>query len=249
MSVGYQEDQLEQEREADATQGKWVWQTVKTKGRKSKCHTLLKDQQAWRQVLVMIQQGVFDHVAAQCLGISITTWHRWMVQGSEDEEEGRNTAYREFWHEITMAKARARAFCEMEVRRDDPKHWLSRVAKTRENNPGWTDTVHIGGDPESSPLKLELSGLLVSDDAPPSDLAAVLVMMEELGITMPTQATKHIVSQSQTVEGKVLANTDTNGDEDDADEEDNRIGGSGYRPDKDTAYKDVPKRPDLPPLR
>lgn len=242
------EEEREQQPEQAPSPPPDLWPTVKLKGRKPKCGELMRDQGVWRQLLETIRQGAYDYVVAEAMGISDGTFYRWMRQGEQDYHDGRHTNERKFWREVRQAKARARMDKELEVARVDPKFWLKNVAKTKEGRPGWTDEVQVSGDIDVN-MDLGLSGLIVKDDAPASDLAAVFVLMEQLRLLVPTPVTRNVVESSQVVEGSATVSEPINDqpeDDDYDDDEEDEIGGRGYFPEKGKHYKDVPAQHDTP---
>lgn len=107
-------------------------------GRKSALERLLESQpDILGKVINYIKLGAYDHVAAQALGVRAETFARWMRKGSRKSAP---KLYRQFYDDISQAKAQARLLAEVQVKQDDPKYWL-RIGpgRTKENLPGWTE--------------------------------------------------------------------------------------------------------------
>lgn len=114
-------------------------------GRKSK---LTPDVQ--QTIISYVRGGAFAWVAAEAVGISKTTFFRWLQQG-EAAESG---PYHNFWLQVRRAHAQARVAAEAEVRRENPLAWLRYgPGRQRPGEPGWTETREIAG-PDAGPLEI-----------------------------------------------------------------------------------------------
>jgi hypothetical protein len=89
-----------------------------------------------------VEAGATDHAAAQAAGISERTFRDWRARA-----EGRHPTRKatpellELFEQIAEAKGRARVLREIEVARDDPKHWLRYQARSKPGLDGWTEPV------------------------------------------------------------------------------------------------------------
>jgi hypothetical protein len=206
------------------------------KGRRPKVTLLMGDERAWAQVLMLIRQGVFDHIAAKALGISASTWYRWMAKGEQDEAEGNHTHVRDFWEQVSAAKAQARVTKELQVGQMDPRFWLRNgPGKTKRNDPGWTDNIAVVGDGEADPLRVE--GEFVAavgfEDPEPTDLAATLQALAQLGFLEGQSANAALKAGGRIVD----VNLPTPDEEYEDNDED--IGAKGYNPQRGKQPQDV----------
>ena len=92
-----------------------------------------------RQILTYIRAGVFDHVAAQSVGISPRTFRDWIARGEGRGQRLATPELARFAQEVRAAKAEARIAAEVRVYREQPGYWLSRAARTRDTAEGWTE--------------------------------------------------------------------------------------------------------------
>jgi hypothetical protein len=74
-------------------------------------------------LIASIRAGAFESGAAEAAGIGRRTFVRWMQQGREDDEHGREKSFWHLWRRLTEARAQARATAEVEVRKADPLAW------------------------------------------------------------------------------------------------------------------------------
>jgi len=186
--------------ETTGTEKKNGFFTVHLPGRKPKVVTLMRDELAWGQLLMLIRQGVFDHTAAQAIGVGSSTWYRWMAQGERDHNLGDHTHVREFWEKVSAARAQARVTKELQVGQMDPRFWLRNgPGKTKRNNPGWTDNIAVVGDDEADPLRIE--GEFVAavgfEDPAPTDLAQTLAALAQLGFLVGANASAALKAGGQ----------------------------------------------------
>lgn len=157
----------------------------------------------YKRMLELIRMGCYDHVAAASLGITPHTFLKWLKQGAE----GYSPATRKFYLDVMEARNQARALAEIEVKKLDPKFWLTRgpgkhslaVEEITDDGqmehtvlPGWEDVQHLevsgspspfnpGFAPTESPTQLPTV-------TPLQEFAASLQLMEELGILKLTDS-------------------------------------------------------------
>lgn len=144
-------------------------------------------QDVYQKILLFIEQGVYDYVAAEAMGITNWTWQNWLRRGEEDWKAGRKTNYVRFFLDVRTAQSRGRLIAELEARRDSVQFWLTRgPGRTRPGRPGWTETITVAGD-EEMPLELNVNAdNSLSQPSSIQDLARTLVVMEQLGIATRT---------------------------------------------------------------
>jgi len=105
-----------------------------------------------KKILGYIRQGAYDWVAAQACGIGSRTFYRWMSAG----EKNANSPYRQFWQEVSQARAEARVLAEADVRKTQPFNWLRcGPGRERPGEPGWTEGHEITG-PEGKELVVNI---------------------------------------------------------------------------------------------
>jgi hypothetical protein len=92
-------------------------------------------------IVSYIRAGAYDYVAAEAAGVSARTFHDWVARG-EDRHPSRAATprLRAFAQEVQKARAEARLAAEIRVHRERPTYWLSRVARTKPEREGWTDS-------------------------------------------------------------------------------------------------------------
>ncbi|MEX2440467.1 MAG: transposase [Actinomycetota bacterium] len=92
------------------------------------------------QIVALIRGGVFAYVAAETAGISERTYRDWIARG-EDRHSSRSSTptLRAFAKEVRRAQAEARAVVEARIFREHPRWWLTHVAPTTQDRPGWTE--------------------------------------------------------------------------------------------------------------
>lgn len=178
---------------SSSTQETSLFKEAPKLGRKGKIHRLMKGApEVYRKVVMFIEQGCYDYVAAEAMGVTADTWRKWMRRGEEEAADGKNTYYARFFRDISMASARARLMAELEVRRDDPKFFLTHgPGKPRPNRPGWSNRVEVAGDADS-PLSLEVADAR-PDSAPVEELGTAIALMEELGLIHATPEGRQII--------------------------------------------------------
>lgn len=95
-------------------------------GRKSILIDLVQYSPAlYAKMMLYIQQGVYYHVAAECIGVNENTFHDWATRGNQDLKDEKDTFYSRFFLDVKRAVAVARAECEVEIKKKDPRRWLS----------------------------------------------------------------------------------------------------------------------------
>ena len=199
-------------------------------GRRSILETLMEDvQDEYQRLLMTIELGAYDYVAAEAIGIGKSTWSQWMRYGRRDDEAGEDSIYRRFMLDVMQAQAKARMTVEMQVRRDNPEFWLTRgPGKTRPDRPGWTESIAVVGDADADPITVS-NHLIQEDVVTPTDAATVLLLMEQLGIVELNSNHQSVLKYSNVV--------DADDDSDDDPEDPDR----GYNPEKDKPLKELPR--------
>lgn len=97
------------------------------------------DPQIADAIVTYIQAGAYDHVAAEAAGLSKEDYHAWIERGTR-KHAGKN--FRKFAERIRQAKALARVWAEIEMRKEDARFWLkSGPGKESPHNPGWSKEV------------------------------------------------------------------------------------------------------------
>lgn len=204
-------------------------------GRSLKLKHLLSDenQHVYRKLLLFIEKGVYDYVVAEALGISQTTFYRWLREGSY----AKSGLKRQFWQDVTQARAKARLVKELEVARDDAKFWLRcGPGKTKQDRPGWTENIAVVGDAEADAVQVE--GEFVSavgyEDPEPSDLAQTLAVIAQLGFLEGVQAkqTLKLGQASNTVDMEESP-------EDFVDDDGGDVGTKGHNPERGLDVQEV----------
>jgi len=89
------------------------------------------------KILTLIGAGAYDYVAAEAAGVAARTLREWLARGEGRSERGSTPKLRAFARKVRTAKALARVDAEVRVFRENPKLWLSRVARTRGDREGW----------------------------------------------------------------------------------------------------------------
>jgi len=153
------------------------------KGRRMALYRLPPE--TYQAFLQYLRLGAFDHVAAAALGITPETLKRWTKRG-EKESSG---IYRSFYLDVLEARGHARLMAELQVKRDDPKFWLTRgPGKTKPGLPGWTEEAAIR-------LNGEVEHRTTEQIAPLPNLAEALEILQELGLLTLSEATKQLFRQ------------------------------------------------------
>lgn len=71
-------------------------------------------------IVEAIRTGNYAEVSARAAGIHETTYYRWMETGEADEEQGRDTAYRQFREAVLTASAEAETTAVVTLREAMP---------------------------------------------------------------------------------------------------------------------------------
>jgi hypothetical protein len=74
------------------------------------------------KLIQLIRLGVFQHVAAQAVGISRATFSQWLNRGTQRP----GSVYGKLLRDVEEATCRARAIAEMQVKQQDPRYWLTK---------------------------------------------------------------------------------------------------------------------------
>lgn len=147
---------------------------TKKVGRKSKLTPQLID-----QLCRHLKAGAFDYAAARAVGISKTTFYRWLEQGQKEETEveaieaaggevGEPSLFWDFWDKVSQSAALARIDAERRVFADDPFKWLRYgPGRDRPGEPGWTDesTLNVKGDQPTEYVLVWNDQVIGDDDA------------------------------------------------------------------------------------
>src|SRR5574343_2046556 len=96
--------------------GRIIKKPYRTDNMHGKLSSLTEERKAG--ILQMIRAGAYPHVAARAFGVSRQCWWNWMNHKGEE--------YRAFQEEVEGATAIVRAAVEVEIRKTDPKFWLTR---------------------------------------------------------------------------------------------------------------------------
>jgi hypothetical protein len=147
---------------------------ARTRGRFTKLETLMiHHADVYAQILKYIELGAYDYIAAEAMGVSVASWHKYISVGSKSKP---GTLFRRFFDDVTKAKAKARLLVEMQVRRDNPEFWLTKgPGRSRPGREGWTDVD------ETKAGNAAFRGAYL-EHVKNSDLATTLAHMEELGL-------------------------------------------------------------------
>lgn len=85
----------------------------------------------------IVREGATTAVVAEACGISRRTYFNWMAWGEEGKEP-----YAEFYRQVKLAKAQARAATEIAIRRLNPLVWLTR-GPARFDEDAWSDAQKV----------------------------------------------------------------------------------------------------------
>jgi hypothetical protein len=111
-------------------------------------------------LLGLIRSGIFDHVAAESVGISARTLRGWVARGEGRSSRAATPKLRAFARKYRQAKAEARALGEARVYKEDIKWWLTHAAPSRDGLPGWTAMPEGSGGEGDVPSPEELKDLI-----------------------------------------------------------------------------------------
>lgn len=152
---------------------------------------------SYHRMLELVRLGAYDHVASAALGITPSTFARWMKEGGD----GKDALSRKFYLDVMEARNQARALAEIEVKKTDPKFWLTRgpgkhsqvFQDAREDGqveetvlPGWEDVTHVEVSQPPSPFFAQGPATQLPTATPLQEFAQMLQAMEELNILQLT---------------------------------------------------------------
>jgi len=169
----------------------------KRRGPKDRLKQIMAEPEAYDRIMELIRLGAYAYIVAEAAGINSSTWNAWLAKGAESEP---GTIHRKFHDDVMRAQSRARMLAELEVKRSDPKFWLTRgPGKARLGRPGWTETLAVTGDEGAAPIQSSSREMATAND-----LAATLQILMEIGIIpYPTQdAVKRLTEEPGNGEGK-----------------------------------------------
>lgn len=88
-------------------------------GRISRLDQLTDDE--YNKMLQYVRAGAYEHVAAGVLGVTKDTFDRWKRKGRTQK----GGSYQRFYMDLVKAQTQARLLAEVEIKKDDPKFWLT----------------------------------------------------------------------------------------------------------------------------
>lgn len=143
-------------------------------------------------IIERVKAGIPYETAAESSGVDGATFYRWMAQGADHFEDGKEVKarepYRGFRGAVTRARAEAEAAMVAIIQQAAPKDWRAAAFFLERSRPAnWRrrDTVHQAGpaegDPTPAPTRVEHT---LADDAP-SKLADLLDLVEKAGARPP----------------------------------------------------------------
>jgi hypothetical protein len=92
------------------------------------------------RICAFIRQGAYDYSAAEACGISRQTFFEWLARGEgRDQVRPGNRRYAEFARAVRRAQGEARVLAEIQIKKIDPKWWLSRMHRDKPGEPGWSN--------------------------------------------------------------------------------------------------------------
>lgn len=113
----------------------------------------LTDEQQ-RLIIGAIEAGATDYVAAQTAGISPRTFREMMQRADgRHPSRGRTPELQQFARVVNEARARVRAKLEIEIARNDAKHWLRYQARSVPGLDGWIEPVPEVAE-QSAPVRI-----------------------------------------------------------------------------------------------
>lgn len=135
----------------------------------------------YQQLLTIIRMGATQHAAAESIGVVKESFYAWVHRGQRDLSNGKESDYAKFATDVMQAHAECRVKNEIRVSDDNPEFWLKHRAATKDNAPGWTEKVIIGGDPDAP---LSFQGIEGGEGGRNNaqDALAALSVLGELGI-------------------------------------------------------------------
>lgn len=87
------------------------------------------------QLANLIKVGNYREHAARAVGISTTTFYRWMETGEADHENDRATPYRELWEAVTRAEDEAITAAVLALRKGMANDWRAAIAFLERKDP------------------------------------------------------------------------------------------------------------------
>lgn len=105
------------------------------------------------RICAFIRQGAYDYSAAEACGISRKTFFEWLARGEgQDKQRLGNRRYAEFARAVRRAQGEARVPAEIQIKKIDPKWWLSSMHRDKPIEPAWsnptkTELPSDGGQP------------------------------------------------------------------------------------------------------
>jgi hypothetical protein len=147
------------------------------------------------KIIKYIEAGAFPYIAAEALGVTKRTFDTWMRRGSTQKKG----VYTRFYQDVMRASARSRMVAELQVKKDDPRFWLTKgPGKSQGNRQGWTEQTevthtHQGGE---NPIAIEVtkSGF---ETPTTHDLAATLQALQETGLITLTPFAHNLIERME----------------------------------------------------
>lgn len=137
-------------------------------------------EQQYSKMLTYVRAGAFREQAAKMIGIRPQTLLRYLQQGEEDIANGEPTIFSRLVIDFEQATSEARIVAEIDVRKNQPLHWLKYAARSNAYEPGWNDDTrhivheHIGN--EQHPITIE------TRDKRSETMAHALTLLRNLGM-------------------------------------------------------------------
>jgi len=104
-----------------------------------------------RDIVELIEQGVFLHVAAQACGVTLESLSDWLAVGKVSPE---GSPFFEFYISVMQARAVARSRAEMRVYDENALAWLLHgPGRSTQQDPGWSRQTEVTGA-GGAPLKI-----------------------------------------------------------------------------------------------
>ncbi len=95
-----------------------------------------------------IKAGAYPHIAAEREGVPRNVFADWLRKA---EKKHCPLLNKKLAHEVMKAKAYARLFAEINMRKDDSKNWLlSGPGKENADNPGWSKPTNPAEQPQDT---------------------------------------------------------------------------------------------------
>jgi hypothetical protein len=84
-----------------------------------------------QRICAFIRAGAYDYAAAEANGINRRTFFDWLQRSEGTSKRKQSQRYVQFAHAVRAAQAECRVTAEIEVRRADPKWWLTSMCRSR----------------------------------------------------------------------------------------------------------------------